>query len=74
MSVAVRPFLMFEGNAEEALNRYVSVVPGSKIIDLEKYGAGGPGKEGTVMRGTFSVGDRWCSAPTGRSSTPSPSR
>ena len=55
MSVAVRPFLMFEGNAEEAMNTYVSVVPGSKIIDLEKYGAGGPGKEGTVMRGTFSV-------------------
>ena len=55
MSVAVRPFLMFEGNAEEAMNTYVSVVPGSKIIDLEKYGAGGPSKEGTVMRGTFSV-------------------
>ena len=55
MSVAVRPFLMFEGNAEEAMNTYVSVVPGSKIIDVEKYGAGGPGKEGTVMRGTFSV-------------------
>ncbi len=55
MSVAVRPFLMFEGNAEEAMNTYVSVVPGSKIIDLEKYGAGGPGKEGTVMRGTFAV-------------------
>ena len=55
MSVAVRPFLMFEGKAEEAMNTYVSVVPGSEIIDVKKYAAGSPGKEGTVMRGIFSV-------------------
>ena len=55
MSVAVRPFLMFEGKAEEAMQTYVSLVPGSKIIELQKYGPGSPGKEGTVMRGVFSV-------------------
>ena len=36
MSVAVRPFLMFEGKAEEAMQTYVSLVPGSKIIELQK--------------------------------------
>ena len=57
MSVAVRPFLMFEGKAEEAMQTYVSLVPGSKIIELQKCGPGSPGKEGTVMRGVFSVAD-----------------
>jgi len=55
MSVAVRPFLMFEGRAEEAMQTYVRVVPGSEILDVQRYGPGGPAKEGTIMRATFSV-------------------
>jgi predicted 3-demethylubiquinone-9 3-methyltransferase (glyoxalase superfamily) len=55
MSVSVRPFLMFEGRAEEAMNLYVSLLPGSEILDIRRYGAGGPGPEGTVMHATFSV-------------------
>lgn len=55
MSVAVRPFLMFEGQAEEAMRTWVSLVPGSEIREIQRYGAGGPGKEGSVTRATFSV-------------------
>jgi predicted 3-demethylubiquinone-9 3-methyltransferase (glyoxalase superfamily) len=55
MSMAVRPFLMFEGQAEQAMEQYVALVPGSRILEVQRYGAGGPGKEGTIMRGLFSV-------------------
>jgi predicted 3-demethylubiquinone-9 3-methyltransferase (glyoxalase superfamily) len=47
----VTPFLMFEGRAEEAMTRYVSVLPGSEVLRLERYGADGPGAEGTVALG-----------------------
>lgn len=56
MSVTVRPFLMFQGRqAEAAMQLYTSLVPGSEILEVERYGAGGPGPEGSVMRATFSV-------------------
>jgi predicted 3-demethylubiquinone-9 3-methyltransferase (glyoxalase superfamily) len=51
----VRPFLMFQGKAEEAMNFYVSLFPGSAINDLQRYGPGEPGPEGSVMRASFSV-------------------
>jgi predicted 3-demethylubiquinone-9 3-methyltransferase (glyoxalase superfamily) len=44
-----------EGNAEEALNFYTSVIPDSRIEAMERYDASGPGPEGTVFRATFSV-------------------
>ena len=53
MSVSVQPFLMFEGRAEEAMQAYVSIVPGSEILDVQRYGPGGPGKEGTIFRGAI---------------------
>jgi predicted 3-demethylubiquinone-9 3-methyltransferase (glyoxalase superfamily) len=52
----VLPFLMFEGKCEEAINFYVSLIPQSRIIDIVRFGPGQPGKEGSVMRATFSVG------------------
>lgn len=55
MSVSVQPFLMFEGQAEEAMRTYVSLIPGSEILDVTRYGPGGPGKEGTVLRARFSI-------------------
>jgi predicted 3-demethylubiquinone-9 3-methyltransferase (glyoxalase superfamily) len=51
----VRPFLMFEGKAEEAMNFYVSLIPGSAVIDIVRYGPGEAGAEGSVMKATFSV-------------------
>lgn len=51
----IRPFLMFEGKAEEAMNLYVSLFPGSRIDSLNKYGAGEQGAEGTVQLATFTL-------------------
>lgn len=45
----VTPFLMFEGNAEEAMNYYTTLIEDSKIISISRYGANQPGTEGSVM-------------------------
>lgn len=47
--------LMFEGRAEEAFELYVSLLPGSKVESVERYGPGEMGKEGTVMLATVSL-------------------
>jgi len=52
---SIRPFLMFEGQAEAAMNFYASLFPDSHITDVQRYGPGAPGKEGSVMRATFSI-------------------
>lgn len=55
MTRAIYPFLMFEGRAEEAMNFYTSLIPGSRIEEINRYGPDGPGREGTVMTARFSV-------------------
>ncbi len=54
----VTPFLMFEGNAEEAMNYYTSLIEGSKITSIVRYGANEPGTEGSVMQATFTLKDQ----------------
>lgn len=49
MTAKITPFLMFEGRAEEAMNFYISLFPESKIVNIVRYGAEGPGAEGSVM-------------------------
>ena len=50
------PFLMFQrGKAEAALDFYVDTVPDSRIDSLERFGAEGPGPEGTVLRGVATI-------------------
>jgi predicted 3-demethylubiquinone-9 3-methyltransferase (glyoxalase superfamily) len=49
------PFLWFDGNAEEAMNFYVSVFKNSKIVSIRRYGDAGPGPKGSVMTGTFQI-------------------
>ncbi len=56
MANSVRPFLMFQGKAEEAMQFYISLIPGSEITGITRYGPGQPGPEGSVMRASFSVG------------------
>lgn len=52
----VTPFLMFqEGNAEEALNYYTSIIEDSEIISISRYGANEVGEEGTVIHAIFSL-------------------
>jgi predicted 3-demethylubiquinone-9 3-methyltransferase (glyoxalase superfamily) len=52
---SVTPFLMFEGNAEKAMNIYLSTIPNSEIVEIQRYGKEGPGPEGSVIRARFSL-------------------
>jgi predicted 3-demethylubiquinone-9 3-methyltransferase (glyoxalase superfamily) len=51
----IHPFLMFEGKAEEAMRFYVSLIPGSEILEIVRYGPGQPGPEGSVMKAAASI-------------------
>src|SRR5262245_15996109 len=55
---AVTTFLMFEGQAEEAMRCYTSVFDDAEIVDLTHYDDAGPGTPGTVARGLFSIRGR----------------
>ncbi len=56
MPQRVRPFLMFEGKAEEAMTFYVSLFPDGKIVDIVRYGPGLAAAEGSVKLASFTVG------------------
>ncbi|MFI4965290.1 MAG: VOC family protein [Caulobacterales bacterium] len=51
----ITPFLMFEGQAEAALEFYVALMPGAAVKRLERYGQGEPGPEGKVRQAFFSL-------------------
>jgi predicted 3-demethylubiquinone-9 3-methyltransferase (glyoxalase superfamily) len=55
MKQAVSFQLMFIGKAEEAMNLYVSSVPDSEIVSIERYGPGESGAEGSVKQAVFSL-------------------
>lgn len=48
-------FLMFSGQAEEAMNIYISLFPNSEVVSVIRYKAGEPGAEGTVMHASFTL-------------------
>jgi predicted 3-demethylubiquinone-9 3-methyltransferase (glyoxalase superfamily) len=51
----IRPFLMFEGKAEQAMNFYVSLFPGAEVLEIVRYGLHGPGPEGSVIKARFRI-------------------
>ena len=55
MAQSVLPFLMFEGKAEEAMSFYVSLFKNAEVTDIQRYGPGGPGKEGSVLKALFTL-------------------
>ena len=55
MTQKITPFLWFDGNAEEAANFYVSVFRRSRIVEMARYGEGGPGPSGSVMTVSFEL-------------------
>jgi predicted 3-demethylubiquinone-9 3-methyltransferase (glyoxalase superfamily) len=56
----ITTFLMFEGNAEEAMTFYVSLFDDAEVISITRYGTDGPGREGSVQHATFSLaGERF---------------
>lgn len=49
----ITPFLMFEGDAEAAMDFYVSVFDDAEIVEIRRYNSEGVGPEGTVEQATF---------------------
>jgi predicted 3-demethylubiquinone-9 3-methyltransferase (glyoxalase superfamily) len=48
--------LTFQKNdAEQAMDFYVSLFDNSEIIDIQRWGKEGPGKEGTIMLAVFEL-------------------
>jgi predicted 3-demethylubiquinone-9 3-methyltransferase (glyoxalase superfamily) len=55
MAKQVAPFLMFTGNAEQAVSMYTSLFDDGRILDLTRFGPEGPGVEGSVQFARFSL-------------------
>lgn len=51
----ITTFLMFDGQAEEAMNLYVSLFGEAEILSITRYGPNEAGAEGTVQHATFSL-------------------
>jgi predicted 3-demethylubiquinone-9 3-methyltransferase (glyoxalase superfamily) len=51
----ITPFLWFNGQAEEAMNFYVSIFKNSKVLSVQRYGDAGTGPKGSVMSATFQL-------------------
>jgi predicted 3-demethylubiquinone-9 3-methyltransferase (glyoxalase superfamily) len=49
------PFLTFDGRAAEAIEFYCSLFKNSKVHSIEKWGPGGPVKEGSVINARFEL-------------------
>ncbi|OBZ18089.1 hypothetical protein A8L34_00415 [Bacillus sp. FJAT-27264] len=54
-SQKISTFLMFEGQAEEAMNFYISLFENSEIISIKRYGPNEAGPEGSVVQASFSL-------------------
>ncbi|WP_292067162.1 VOC family protein [Mesorhizobium sp.] len=52
----VTPFLMFEGQAEEAMTLYCETIPESRVLDVTRYGPDEDGPEGTIKLARASIG------------------
>lgn len=51
----ITPCLWFDDQAEEAAEFYTSVVPGSRIVEIRRYGEAGPRPAGMVMTVEFEL-------------------
>lgn len=58
MAKEINPFLMFANGAEAAMRFYASLFPDARIEYLVRYGAEGPGTEGSVKQATLLLLDR----------------
>jgi predicted 3-demethylubiquinone-9 3-methyltransferase (glyoxalase superfamily) len=54
MASQVTPFLMFQkADVEQAITFYTSLFHDGQIVEITRYGADGPGPEGTVQLARF---------------------
>jgi predicted 3-demethylubiquinone-9 3-methyltransferase (glyoxalase superfamily) len=51
----ITTFLMFIGQAEEAINFYTSLFENSEIVSITRYGPGEAVAEGSVMHAVFTL-------------------
>ncbi|AZQ70167.1 MULTISPECIES: VOC family protein [Streptomyces] len=51
----ITPCLWFDDQAQEAAEFYTSVVPGSRIVEIRRYGEAGPRPAGMVMTVEFEL-------------------
>ncbi|MEL6627320.1 MAG: VOC family protein [Bacteroidota bacterium] len=52
----ISTFLTFQkGDAEQAMNFYISLFDHSEVVQLTRWGKDAPGKEGTIMQATFTL-------------------
>jgi predicted 3-demethylubiquinone-9 3-methyltransferase (glyoxalase superfamily) len=61
----ITPCLWFNGNAEEAVDFYLSVFRNSRIVDTLRYGDAGPGPKGDVLLLRFELEGQGFSALNG---------
>ncbi len=52
----IQPFLMFQGNADKAMNFYVSLFPDAEILEIHRYGSDETGVKGSIKTARFSIG------------------
>ena len=53
MARNVTTHLMFAGEAEQAINFYVTLFKDSKVKQVEQYGPDEPGHEGSIKKAVF---------------------
>jgi predicted 3-demethylubiquinone-9 3-methyltransferase (glyoxalase superfamily) len=51
----ISPALLFDGDAEEALDYYSSIFDGSVVSDLNRYGDNAPYPAGTLLAATIEI-------------------
>lgn len=58
MQKKITTFLTYDDRAEEAVEFYTSIFDDSRIVSATRYGAAGPGPEGSLMTATFELAGR----------------
>jgi predicted 3-demethylubiquinone-9 3-methyltransferase (glyoxalase superfamily) len=58
MGMTLAPFLMFEGDAEEALGLYVSAFDDAEVVEVRRFGDDGAGAAGTIEAAVLRLGDQ----------------
>jgi predicted 3-demethylubiquinone-9 3-methyltransferase (glyoxalase superfamily) len=68
MQKKITTFLTYDDRAEEAVEFYTSIFDDSRIVSTTRYGAAGPGPEGSLMTATFELAGQEFMALNGGSS------
>lgn len=65
MAEKIATCLWFDSEAEEAARFYVSVFDGSRVVNVSRYGEGGPGPAGQAITVQFEIAGRTFTALNG---------